>query len=101
MASRIAHKVSLFIALALAGVLRLSLASGGPEPAPSDEVSLERNFDALIAPNDMRAWMKLLAAQPNHVGSPHDKANADRILAWFKSWGWDAHIGPFWVLFPT
>ena len=45
--------------------------------------------------------MKLLATQPNHVGSPHDKANADRILAWFKDWGWDAHIETFWVLYPT
>ena len=45
--------------------------------------------------------MKLLASQPNHVGSPHDKANADQILKWFKDWGWDAHIETFWVLYPT
>ena len=48
----------------------------------------------------MRDWMKLLAAQPNHVSSPHDKSNADQILAWFKDWGWDAHIETFWVLYP-
>ena len=69
--------------------------------APSDEATLERNFDALIQANDLRDWMKLLAAQPNHVGSPHDKANADQILAWFKDWGWDAQIENFWVLYPT
>ena len=46
-------------------------------PAPSDNKALERNFDALIRPDDLRDWMKLLAAQPNHVSSPHDKANAD------------------------
>ena len=45
--------------------------------------------------------MKLLSSQPNHVGSPHNKANADRILSWFKTWGWDAHIETFWVLYPT
>ena len=28
-----------------------------------------------------------MAAEPNHVGSPHDKANADWILAQFKSLG--------------
>jgi N-acetylated-alpha-linked acidic dipeptidase len=77
------------------------VASAAPPPAVSDEARLERNFDALIHPNDLRDWMKLLAAQPNHVGSPHDKANADRILAWFKSWGWDAYIETFWVLYPT
>jgi len=58
------------------------------------------NFDALIHPDDMRDWMKLLAAQPNHVSSPHDKSNADQILAWFKDWVWDAHIETFWVLYP-
>jgi N-acetylated-alpha-linked acidic dipeptidase len=62
---------------------------------------LERNFDALIQPNDLRDWMKLLAAEPNHVGSPHDRANAERILAWFEGWGWDAHIETFQVLYPT
>ncbi len=66
-----------------------------------DEAALERNFDALIHPDDLRDWMKLLAAEPNHVSSPHDKSNADQILAWFKQWGWDAHIETFWVLYPT
>jgi N-acetylated-alpha-linked acidic dipeptidase len=70
-------------------------------PAPSDEAALERNFDALIHPDDLRDWMKLLAAQPNHVGSPHDKANAEQILTWLKGWGWDALIETFWVLYPT
>ena len=79
--------------------MRLALAA--PTPTPSDEATLDRNFDALIAPNDLRDWMKLLAAEPNHVGSPHDKANADQILSWFKDWGWDAHIETFWVLYPT
>jgi N-acetylated-alpha-linked acidic dipeptidase len=89
------------ISFMAAAVLGISVASAAPPPAVSDEAKLERNFDALIHPNDLRDWMKLLAAQPNHVGSPHDKANADRILAWFKSWGWDAYIETFWVLYPT
>ncbi|MFI5352673.1 MAG: transferrin receptor-like dimerization domain-containing protein [Candidatus Binatales bacterium] len=77
----------------------MSVAFGAPTP-PS-EATIERNFDAQIHPNDLRDWMKLLASQPNHVGSPHDKANADQILKWFKDWGWDAHIETFWVLYPT
>ena len=79
----------------------MSVAFGAPAPAPLSEATLERNFDAQIHPNDLRDWMKLLASQPNHVGSPHDKANADQILKWFKDWGWDAHIETFWVLYPT
>ena len=90
-----------FILLAAASLLCASVAGGAPSPTARDEALLEHNFDALIHPNDLRDWMKLLASQPNHVGSPHDKANAERILAWFKSWGWDAHIETFSVLYPT
>ncbi|MFZ0658088.1 MAG: M28 family peptidase, partial [Candidatus Binataceae bacterium] len=79
----------------------MSVAFGAPAATSSNEATLEHNFDALIHPDDLRDWMKLLAAQPNHVSSPHDKSNADQILAWFKSWGWDAHIETFWVLYPT
>ena len=30
-----------------------------------------------VAAQDQLDWMKLMAAEPNHVGSPHDKANAE------------------------
>src|SRR6516165_6350280 len=85
--------------LAVAGFLGTTIAFAAP--APPGETEVEHNFDALIHPGDLRDWMKLLASQPNHVGSPHDKANANQILAWFKEWGWDAHIERFWVLYPT
>ena len=68
---------------------------------PSEQINLENRFDALIHPDDLRDWMKLMASEPNHVGSPHDKANADYQLKLFKSWGWDAHIESFDVLYPT
>jgi N-acetylated-alpha-linked acidic dipeptidase len=85
--------------LAVVGFLCTTIAFAAPPSSGQAEV--ERNFDALIHPSDLRDWMKLLASQPNHVGSPHDKANANQILAWFKEWGWDAHIERFWVLYPT
>jgi N-acetylated-alpha-linked acidic dipeptidase len=86
--------------LAMAGLICIGVALRAPALTSPDEAALERNFDALIHPDEMRDWMKLLAAQPNHVSSPHDKTNADQILAWFKEWGWDAHIETFWVLYP-
>jgi N-acetylated-alpha-linked acidic dipeptidase len=89
-------------------ILSISLAAGllwasflFAAPPPSNEAGVERSFEGMIHPTDLRDWMKLLASEPNHVGSPHDKANANQILAWFKEWGWDAHIEPFWVLYPT
>jgi N-acetylated-alpha-linked acidic dipeptidase len=94
--------IRILISLVTVGLVSASISIGGPTPAPpSDESVIEQKFDALIQPNDLRDWMKLLAAEPNHVGSPHDKANAEQILAWLKSWGWDAHIETFWVLYPT
>ena len=48
---------------------------------------IERQFDALINPAEMGGWMKIMAAEPNHVGSPHNKANAEMVLAQFQSLG--------------
>ena len=65
------------------------------------ERRLEQGFDADLSPDDLRAWMEDLASAPNHVGSPHDKANAEFILKKFREWGWDASIEEFSVLYPT
>ena len=45
--------------------------------------------------------MRRLSAYPHHVGSAYDKDNAEWMLAKFKSWGFDAQIETFDVLFPT
>src|SRR4051794_7157521 len=71
------------------------------KPAAPAGAELEKQFDALISPPQMSDWLKLLAAEPNHVGSPHDKANAEWVAAQFKAFGWDAHIETFQVLYPT
>src|SRR6476660_2423613 len=83
-------------------------------PAPADaplrgffpqsvqtERDLEARFKAMPDPARMREAMRLLSARPHHVGSPYGRANAEWILNEFKSYGWDAHIENFDVLFPT
>jgi N-acetylated-alpha-linked acidic dipeptidase len=65
------------------------------------EEQLERRFDADLSPADLRSWMEQLSSAPNHVGSAHDKANAEFILRKFREWGWDASIEEFSVLYPT
>jgi len=65
------------------------------------QVSLEKKFDEQLDPADLRGWLETMAAEPNHVGSPHDKLNAEFTLAKFQEWGWDAHIETFYVLYPT
>jgi N-acetylated-alpha-linked acidic dipeptidase len=68
---------------------------------PADQAAVEKAFDAAIDPVEMGAWLKQMSSEPNHVGSPHDKANAEFTLAKFREWGWDAHIEEFQVLYPT
>ena len=83
-------------------------------PAPADvslrgffpqsvqaERDLESKFKTMPDPARMREAMRRLSARPHHVGSPYDKDNAEWILGQFKSYGWDAHIENFDVLFPT
>ena len=65
------------------------------------EQQWEEKFRAIPEPNRMRDAMKLLSAHPHHVGSPYDQENAQWILKQFQSYGWDAHIETFKVLFPT
>jgi N-acetylated-alpha-linked acidic dipeptidase len=68
---------------------------------PAEQAGLEQAFDAAIHPDDLRGWMKQLAAEPNQVGSVHDRQNAEYELDLFRRWGWDAHIETYSVLYPT
>ena len=83
------RKTVLFAASILAaGLLAAPVMSQQATTLPD----LEKSFDTFISPPEMDGWMKKMAAEPNHVGSPHDKLNAEDTLARFKAWGWDAHI---------
>ncbi len=65
------------------------------------EAALEQRFDADLSAAELRSWMEQMASEPNHVGSAHDKANAEFQLKKFREWGWDASIETFSVLYPT
>jgi len=74
---------------------------GFAPPSVAAERDWEAKFKALPDPQIMRESMQRLSARPHHVGSPYDEENANWILSQFKSWGLDAHIETFTVLFPT
>jgi N-acetylated-alpha-linked acidic dipeptidase len=91
---------------AIAIVLLVLLASlpdtqAAPVSTPPAQTMREQDFDAAIKIDEMRGWLQRMSSEPNHVGSPHDKANADWELAQFKAFGWDARIETFEVLYPT
>ncbi|HEX5075175.1 MAG TPA: transferrin receptor-like dimerization domain-containing protein [Gemmatimonadaceae bacterium] len=86
------------------------LPAAAPEPAPLRgftaqssrvEREWETKFRAIPEPARMRDMMQRLAARPHHVGSPYDKQNAEWIRDQYASYGWDAKIETFDVLFPT
>ena len=97
---------------ALAGLgMAAAIAAEAPPPAndltgfssaaAAAEMQLEQRFDSDLSAADLRAWLEQMTSAPNHVGSAHDKANAEFELAKFKEWGWDASIETFSVLYPT
>jgi N-acetylated-alpha-linked acidic dipeptidase len=45
--------------------------------------------------------MKKLSSKPHHLGSPFGKESAEFIRDQFESWGYEAEIETFHVLFPT
>jgi N-acetylated-alpha-linked acidic dipeptidase len=65
------------------------------------ETQLEQRFDADLSAADLRSWMQQMSSEPNHVGSAHDKANAEFELKKFREWGWEASVETFSVLYPT
>ncbi len=67
----------------------------------SGERTLEQQFDGGLDAADLNAWLKNLAAEPNQVGSPHDKRNAEFVRDQFQQWGWAAQIEMFYPLYPT
>ncbi len=99
------------LSAALAGFCMAAVAADTP-PQPTDltgfsnaaaaaEIQLEQRFDSDLSAAELRGWLEQMTSAPNHVGSPHDKANAEFELAKFKEWGWDASIETFSVLYPT
>jgi len=61
----------------------------------------EARFKSIPSPDSLRSYLRTLAARPQHLGSPYGKANAEWLVRTFSSWGLDARIETFEVLFPT
>ncbi len=78
----------------LAGLLLGTAATAQP-------ANREAAFDAQISSADQMAWLKTMTAGPNHLGSPHNQANAALIEKMFREWGWQVKRADYQVLFPT
>ena len=65
-----------------------------------DEIALEETFSSKISAKNMEDWMKMMADRPHYVGTKKGKENAEWMLKKFKSWGYDAQIDTYQILFP-
>ena len=71
--------------------------------AAGSAAQLEREaaLDAAISTDDLRTWLRHLASRPRHVGAEWTRTSAEWMRDQFASWGWEARIETFEVLFPT
>jgi N-acetylated-alpha-linked acidic dipeptidase len=99
----------------VAGVVALAAGSGSAAPpksgtetimgfspqAATAETGWEQKFEAIPQRDNIREFMKVLSAEPHAVGQPYDHKLTQYILDQFKSFGLNAHVETFYVLFPT
>lgn len=67
----------------------------------TQQQELEAKFDKLLSAEAIGKNIKTLTEKQHYLGIPRDKWVAENILQQFKSYGWDARIETFQVLFPT
>ncbi|WP_094568840.1 transferrin receptor-like dimerization domain-containing protein [Mucilaginibacter xinganensis] len=90
-----------FLVLSAAAIAQQKTISGFTEASAVKELQAEQAFDASLSAPRIGATIKELSAIPHNIGSPGSKAVAEKILQKYKSYGLDAHIETYTVLFPT
>jgi N-acetylated-alpha-linked acidic dipeptidase len=102
--------MTLFARLTAVAVAAVSLTAARVEDPPlrgytaaSSRVQREweGKFRAIPEAPRIREMLRVLSARPNHLGSAYQKENATRVRDLFRSYGWQAEIEEYSVLFPT
>ncbi|MGF1560004.1 MAG: transferrin receptor-like dimerization domain-containing protein [Flavobacteriaceae bacterium] len=62
--------------------------------------ALEASFEAKLKADNLDEWMQYMAAKPHWVGTEYGEEIAKWIQKQFNSWGYDAKIETYDVLFP-
>ena len=94
-----------FLTLALIAVAAAAQAqpkiTGFTDATSAKELQTEQAFDVGLSAPAIGETIKELSAYPHNLGSPGSKAVAEKILQKYKSYGLDAHIETYTVLYPT
>jgi len=89
------------LAFAVGAQAQQKTITGFTDASAATQLKLEQQFDGSLSAPHIGSTLKELSAYPHHLGSPGGKAVAEKILAKFKSFGFDAHLQTYQVLFPT
>ena len=68
---------------------------------PTQTTDWEEKLRTQPRAENLREYMRVLAAEPHHIGSAAGKRNAEWMRDQFKAWGLEAKLEEFDVLFPT
>ena len=86
----------LLATLSLQGQALTGFSAAGAEK----QRQLEAAFDSRLSAENLDAWLKRMSAQPHWVGTEYGAENARWMQQQFESWGSDARIETYQVLFP-
>ena len=96
------------IAVSLSALLPSATAQESGKPllgftaqSTATERTWEGKFKAIPDSKRIADNMHLLAGHPHNVGSEAQRKNAEWLVQQYKSWGWDAQLETFDVLYPT
>jgi len=64
------------------------------------QTEIENKFDALLRKENIEERIRIMADKVHYVGTPYGKQNAEYMVEQFRSWGFDAQLETFYVLFP-
>ncbi|GAC1308589.1 MAG: transferrin receptor-like dimerization domain-containing protein [Mucilaginibacter sp.] len=93
--------LTLLLATAALAQAQQATITGFTNASAAKELQTEHTFDASLNAARIGETIKELSAVPHNLGSAGSKAVAEKILQKYKSYGLDAHIEAFTVLYPT
>jgi N-acetylated-alpha-linked acidic dipeptidase len=74
---------------------------GFTSASSAQEIKAEQSFDQSLSAPRIGETIKELSGSPHNVGSAASKAVAEKIFQKYKSYGLEAHIETYYILFPT
>ncbi len=93
--------LSLLVASTAIATAQQTTITGFTKTSAAKELQTEQTFDASLSAPRIGETIKELSTVPHNLGSAGSKVVAEKILQKYKSYGLDAHLEAFTVLYPT